>query len=110
MARKEDERMKKIMACAAAVVAGCLLALAPAPVLGADQTVEHTIRSGDDLHLIAGYYFGDPRQWRRIWKSNRKALAGPSRLVPGKTLRIVGAADDNLLGTYDEYRTRVRGN
>ena len=101
--------MKLTFACTVAVAAGFLLSLAPAPARCEAQAVEHTIRSGDNLHLIAGYYFGDPRQWRSIWKSNRKNLAGPNRLVPGKTLLIAGFADDSLLGSYDDFRSRVRG-
>jgi nucleoid-associated protein YgaU len=91
------------------LAAGFLLSLAPAPARCEDQAVEHTIRSGDNLHLIAGYYYGDPRQWKMIWKANRKTLAGPNRLRPGKVLRIVGFPDDSLLGSYDDFRSRVRG-
>ena len=101
--------MKRTLTCAAALAAGCLLSLAPGPARCEAQTVEHTIRSGDNLHLIAGYYYGDPRQWKRIWKANRKALAGPNRLVPGKILRIEGSPDDSWLGSYEDFRSRVRG-
>jgi hypothetical protein len=101
--------MKRLSACTVVLAAGLLLCLAPAPARCEAQSVEHTIRSGDNLHLIAGYYFGDPRQWRSVWKSNRKNLAGPGRLVPGKVLRIEGFPDDSLLGSYDDFRSRVRG-
>ena len=101
--------MKRTMTCAAAFAAGCLLSLAPAPARCENPPVDHTIRSGDNLHLIAGYYYGDPRQWKRVWKTNRKNLAGPNRLVPGKILRIEGFPDDSLLGSYDDFRSRVRG-
>jgi len=100
---------KRTMTLATVLAAGCLVSLAPAPGRCEAQTAEHTIRSGDNLHLIAGYYYGDPRQWKRVWKTNRKALAGPSRLAPGKTLRIEDFVDDNLLGSYDDYRSRVLG-
>jgi len=101
--------MKRMVKCTVALAAGCLLCLAHAPARCATQTVEHTIRSGDNLHLIAGYYFGDPRQWRTIWKTNRKSLAGPNRLRPGKVLQITGFPDDSLLGSYEDFRSRVRG-
>jgi nucleoid-associated protein YgaU len=106
---KEDDGMKLTFACTAALAAGFLLSLAPAPARCESQPVEHTIRSGDNLHLIAGYYYGDPRQWKSVWKSNRKNLAAPNRLVPGKVLRIEGFPDDSLLGSYDDFRARVRG-
>lgn len=101
--------MKRISACIVALAAGVLLSLAPVPARCETQSVEHTIRSGDNLHLIAGYYFGDPRQWKIVWKSNRRTVAGPNRLVPGKVLRIEGFPDDSLLGSYDDFRSRVRG-
>ena len=101
--------MKRSLTCAVALAAGLLLALAPAPARCENQVVEHTVRSGDNLHLIAGYYYNNPREWKRVWKTNRKALAGPSRLLPGRVLRIEGSADDSLLGSYDDFRTRVRG-
>jgi nucleoid-associated protein YgaU len=109
MWRKEDDGMKLTFTCAVALAAGLLLSLVPAPARCEAQAVEHTIRSGDNLHLIAGYYFGDPRQWKSIWESNRKNLAGPNRLVAGRVLRIEGFADDSLLGSYDDFRSRVRG-
>ena len=101
--------MKRTLTCTAALAAGFLLCLAPAPARCENQPVEHSIRSGDNLHLIAGYYYGDPRQWKRIWKTNRKALAVPNRLKPGKILLVEGSPDDSLLGSYDDFRSRVRG-
>lgn len=108
MSGKEDDVMKRTLTCAVVLTAGCLLFPAPAPVRAA-QTVEHTIRSGDNLHLIAGYYYGDPRQWKKIWKANRKKLAGPNLLVPGRILRIEGSSDDGWRGSYEDFLSRVRG-
>ncbi len=101
--------MKRTLTCAAALAAGCLLSLAPVPARCETQAVEHTIRSGDNLHLIAGYYYGNPRQWKRIWKMNRKALAGPSSLVPGRILRIEGPSGEGWQGSYEEFCSRVLG-
>ena len=101
--------MKTTWKYAAAFAAGCLLSLAPAPARCEARTVEHTIRSGDNLHLIAGYYYGDPRQWQRIWRPNRKSLAGPSRLVPGRVLLIEAASGEGWQGSYEDFRSRVRG-
>jgi len=109
MSGKGDDAMKRMLTCAVAFAAGCLLAFAPGTARCAASTTEHTIQAGDNLHLIAGYYYGNPREWKRIWKTNRKALGGPDRLVPGKTLRIEGSSGDSLLGSYEDYRSRVRG-
>jgi len=101
--------MKRMTMCVAAFAAGCLLTLAPVPARCETRTVDHTIRAGDNLHLIAGYYYGNPREWKNIWKTNRKTLTRPDRLTPGKVLRIGGFTDDGLLGSYDDFRSRVRG-
>jgi hypothetical protein len=108
-AGKEDDAMKGTLTFAAALTAGCLVSLAPAPARCAVQTVEHTIRAGDNLHLIAGYYYGDPRQWKKVWSTNRKALARPSLLVPGKILLVEGSSGEGWQGPYEDFRSRVRG-
>ena len=101
--------MKRTLTCSVALAAGFLVSLAPAPARCEAQDVEHTIRSGDNLHLIAGYYYGNPREWKRVWKTNKESIARPNRLSPGKILRIEGSPDDSLLGSYDDFRSRVRG-
>lgn len=61
-------------------------ALAAAP---ADpQDVLHQVLPGDDLRLIAGYYFGDTRQWELIWQANRDQVPNPNRIRRGTLLRI----------------------
>jgi nucleoid-associated protein YgaU len=109
MSDEEDDGMKKTLTCAVALAAGCVLSLAAAPARCAAQTVEHTIRSGDNLHLIAGYYYGDPRQWKSIWRANRKTLSGPNRLSPGRMLRIEGSSGEGWPGSYEDFLSRVRG-
>ena len=44
---------------------------APPPGAGAafqnlPREALHQVERGQDLHLIAGYYYGDARQWERI--------------------------------------------
>lgn len=101
--------MKKSMILACSFVAGCALFLDPGVAPCAAETVQHTIRSGDNLHLIAGYYYRDPRQWKKIWKLNRKSLKGPNRLVPGKTLLIETSPGEGWEAPYEEFLSRVRG-
>ncbi len=48
----------------------------------------HEVVPGDDLHFIAGYYYGDARQWGRIWQANRWQVANPNRIERGMLLRI----------------------
>jgi len=101
--------MKRASTCVVLLAAGCLLSLAPVPARCSTPTLEHTIRSGDNLHLIAGYYYRDPRQWKQIWKLNRRAIAAPNRLVPGKILKIDGAAGRGWEISYEDFLSRVRG-
>jgi hypothetical protein len=48
----------------------------------------HQVMPGDDLHLIAGYYYGDARQWERIWRANRDQIKNPNVIERGALLRI----------------------
>ncbi|HEY5998654.1 MAG TPA: hypothetical protein VI078_05045 [bacterium] len=79
------------------------------PGKAAAESAEHTVAAGDNLHLIAGYYYRDPRQWRRVWKLNGKAVTRPSHLVPGRTLRVERTAGVTWDIPYEEFRARVRG-
>jgi nucleoid-associated protein YgaU len=101
--------MKRAMTCAIAMAAGWSVLLAAGPARCEAQTVEHTIRSGDNLHLIAGYYYRDPRQWKKIWRLNRAKLRAPGRLTPGKALLVESAPGQGWEIPYDEFRSRVRG-
>jgi len=79
---------------------GLVFALLPLTLLGAPMSVSaspgpqelqdalHEVLPGDNLHLIAGYYYGDCRQWERIWKANRDPIPNPNRLTRGMVLRI----------------------
>lgn len=53
--------------------------------------VLHQVMPGDDLRLIAGYYFGDTRQWERIWQANKDQVRDPNRIQEGALLRIPDA-------------------
>lgn len=93
----------------AVLLAGAAALLAPGDARSAGPSVQHRIRTGDNLHLIAGYYYRDPRQWRRIWKLNRAGLAGPSKLVPGRMLAVDLDPGRSWEIPYEEFRSRVRG-
>ena len=101
--------MKLLMKVAFCGIAGCALFFAPGQARSGEQHTEHTIRPGDNLHLIAGYYYRDPRQWTRIWKANRKILAAPGLIQPGKILLIEGSAGLSWEISYEDFRSRVRG-
>lgn len=50
--------------------------------------VRHIIDPQENLHVLAAYYYGDPRQWQRIYQENRSVIRNPNRLPAGKTLQI----------------------
>lgn len=58
--------------------------------------VEHVVREGDRLDLLAGHYYNDPRLWWRILDANpdladASALSLPSRV--GEVILIPRARD-----------------
>jgi len=88
-----------------------VLALAPQPAAAATAAVAgdllHEVAPGDGLRLIAGYYYGDTRQWTRIWTANRDQLRNPNRLERGSRLVIPNAVAPTE--PYVEFAARTRG-
>jgi hypothetical protein len=74
-----------------AVVVAPHVADAAAEPSGVQDSI-HQVMPGDDLHLIAGYYYGDARQWERIWDANRDQIRNPNVIERGALLRIPDAA------------------
>ncbi|HSB78120.1 MAG TPA: hypothetical protein VLM91_04995 [Candidatus Methylomirabilis sp.] len=70
------------------------------------QDALHEVVSGDNLHLVAGYYYGDGRQWERIWHANRGQVPNPNRLELGMVLRIPDVTSP--AEPYADFVARVR--
>ncbi len=70
------------------------------------QDIVHQVQRGDNLHLIAGYYYGDARQWEKIWRMNRAEVRNPNRIEPGTLLRVPDAATP--AEPYADFLARVR--
>jgi len=49
---------------------------------------QHKIAAGEDLHLLAAYYYGNARLWRLIYEANRKIISNPNMLTKGITIVI----------------------
>ena len=49
---------------------------------------EYTVVQGDSLSRIAGRFYGDVHQWRRIYDANRDQISDPDRIHPGQTFKI----------------------
>lgn len=88
-------------------VTGMETALAEEASSGSSSMIEHQIQKGDNLHLIAGYYYKDPRQWKRIFRVNRNAIANPNRISPGRILKIEGDPGRQWDIPYAEFISRV---
>jgi len=50
--------------------------------------VGHLVKPGEDLHLLAAYYYGDARQWKRIYEANRYQIKNPNRISPDQIIRV----------------------
>ena len=69
----------------------------------------HQIQREDNLHLIAGYYYGDARQWPKVYAANRNLIgANPSVIHKGQILKILLPAGWAPLEPYDRFVARVR--
>lgn len=76
----------------------------PAPT--GPQDAIHEVMTGDNLHLIAGYYYGDARQWQRIWDANKPQVKNPNVIERGAFLRIPNASAPDT--PYAEFAARTR--
>lgn len=52
------------------------------------RVIAHTVKGSEQLHLLAGYYYRDPRQWVRIYQDNAGTIRNPNRIYPRQVLYI----------------------
>lgn len=71
------------------------------------REVQHQVGPGQNLHLIAGYYYGDARQWERVWQLNRAAIRNPNRIDTGMMLRIPVERHWKPDVPFDDWAKRV---
>jgi nucleoid-associated protein YgaU len=48
----------------------------------------HTVQAGETLFSIARQYYGDQRQWRRIYQANKNRLQDPQNVRVGMKLIV----------------------
>ncbi|MCI0370647.1 MAG: hypothetical protein L0214_04530 [candidate division NC10 bacterium] len=69
----------------------------------------HQVQGEDNLHLISAYYYGDARQWPKVYAANRNLIgAKPSVIHRGQVLKILLPAGWAPLEPYDRFLARVR--
>ena len=52
------------------------------------RVIAHTVKHAEELHLLAGYYYRDCRQWVRIYRDNAGTIRNPNRIYPGQVLYV----------------------
>lgn len=53
---------------------------------GAQRT--YTVVAGDSLSKIAKKFYGDAKQWRRIFEANKDVIKNPDLIHPGQVFKI----------------------
>jgi len=92
---------------AAAFVAAAAGVASAGPDGTAGETIEHEVVEGDNLHLIAGYYYKDPRQWKRVFDRNSSKLSDPGVILPGTVLSIKAEPANQWTIPYGDFLSRV---
>ena len=73
----------------------------------AGDIITHEVAEGDNLSIIAGYYYKDPRQWKRVFDVNSALLTDPNVILPGTLLRIKAAPGKQWHIPYGEFLSRI---
>jgi len=64
----------------------------PRSIEAADGVIEHMVREGERLDLLALYYYNDSKRWWRILDAN-------SHILCAADLMLGSTVPDNLIGT-----------
>jgi hypothetical protein len=72
------------------------------------KLIIHTVKSGEELHLLAGYYFLDCRQWVNIYQANMGTIVNPNKIYPGQELYVFVDADWTPPFDLDAYVNKWR--
>ncbi len=71
-------------------VAGAVCCSDGKPNIPAGQQclVLHQVGPGENLHVLAAYYYGDARAWRLIYNVNQRTIRNPNTIYAGQVLRV----------------------
>jgi nucleoid-associated protein YgaU len=53
-----------------------------------EKPFTYEVAQGDNLHWLAAKFYGDARQWTRIYQANKGQIHNPNRLQIGQKLLI----------------------
>jgi nucleoid-associated protein YgaU len=51
----------------------------------------HTVAKGESLSKIAKKYYGDAKQWPRIFEANKDTIKNPDLIFPGQVITVPDA-------------------
>ncbi|MBI3814910.1 MAG: hypothetical protein HY279_10680 [Nitrospinae bacterium] len=66
--------------------------------------VIHNVSAGDNLYLLSAYYYGNARQWEKIFNENRDIIKNPNVLEIGAKLKIPVDAEWSPRYSIEEFR------
>lgn len=53
-----------------------------------EDSFVYEVQTGDDLHWLAARFYGNPRNWVKIFEANRAGIRNPNHLRVGQKLTI----------------------
>ena len=57
----------------------------------ANQGRTHTVAKGESLSKIAKQYYGDAKQWKKIFEANQDTIKNPDLIFPGQVIKVPDA-------------------
>jgi len=63
------------------------------PWRGTPKVISHTVKANEELHLLAGYYLLNPREWSQIYNWNRGVIKNKNKIFPGQVLIVYVDSD-----------------
>lgn len=51
----------------------------------------HTVAKGESLSKIAKQYYGDAKQWKKIFEANKDTIKNPDLIFPGQVIKVPDA-------------------
>jgi len=67
------------------------------------RLIIHTVKKGEELYLLAGYYLLNARDWYLIYNCNSDVIRNQNRIFPGQELMIYVDNDWQPPYNLDEY-------
>lgn len=67
------------------------------------RLIVHTVKRGEELHLLAGYYLLNSREWYKIHGWNSDVIKNSNRINPGQQLMVYINNDWQPPYNLDEY-------